>query len=55
MQFQIAFDVERYLPAHLPMRNKYHLHEVEDLGSTKETQSQSIVADIKDLAASKLD
>jgi len=27
-------DVERYLPAHLPKRNKYHLHEVADLKIT---------------------
>lgn len=26
-----VLDVECYLPAHLPKRNKYHLHEAEDL------------------------
>jgi hypothetical protein len=29
-------DVERYLPAHLPKRNKYHLHEAEDLEITNQ-------------------
>jgi hypothetical protein len=30
-----VLDDEFHLPAHLPMRNKYHLHEAEDLGSTE--------------------
>ena len=40
--------VERYLHAHLPKRNKYHLHEAEDLEMTNQKISirQSVVKDI---------
>ena len=34
-------DVEHYLHAHLPKRNKYHLHEAEDLEITNQKISIS--------------